>query len=769
MYFRLMWNDVRKNQVITLALTAFIAAASMLVSLAAIMAGNLWGSIELLMTQAETPHFMQMHSGELDMDPLLEFAARQENVESFQVLSFLNLDNSRIRLGERFLTGSVTDNGISVQSQDFDYLLDLDGQVISPGAGELYIPISYGRDGGARVGDSAWICGREFVIAGYLRDSQMNSTLSSSKRFLVSDVDFQALKREGAMEYLIEFRVKDIKGLGELETAYTSAGLPSNGPAVTYPLFKLMNAISDGLMIGVILLVCALVTAIAFLCIRFTLLTKIEEDYKEIGVMKAIGFRIGWMKRLYLARYAAIGLLGGCLGLALSLFFRGKVLENIRLYMGLGRQTLMPLAWALAGTAVIFMAVMAYVNGILNRFRRISAAQAIRFGSPKEKAAGAGRFHLGTGGLLPINVRLGLLDVHAKKGLYGTMLAVLIIAAFLMAIPLNLYHTISSRSFAAYMGIGDSDMRMDLQQEEDIADKAAAIERALLQDKAVEKAAVLTTKSCQTDTGQRIKVEIGDHMVFPVAYQEGRAPKGAGEIALSALNAEELGKRAGDRLTLVFDGIREELTVCGIYSDITNGGKTAKAAVDFGGSQEVMWSVIYAEFREGAAAASKIQEYTRQFPYAKTAGIEDYMAQTFGQTIQSVRTASYGALAAAVFIALAVTLLFIKLLIKKDGHSIAVMKALGFTSRDIVVQYAVQSVFVLFLAVLAGVLLTNTLGEGLAGLVMSAFGVMSFHFRVNWLSAYLLCPIMLACSVLIAVLLGTSEIYRMKLSDHREE
>lgn len=764
-----MWNDVRKNKVITMALTAFIAAASMLVSLAAILAGNLWGSIDVLMTQAETPHFMQMHSGELDMDPLLAFAAQQENVESFQVLSFLNLDNSRIRLGERSLAGSVTDNGVSVQSPDFDYLLDLDGRVISPKAGELYIPISYGRDGGAKVGDSAGICGREFVIAGYLRDSQMNSTLSSSKRFLVSDVDFQQLKQEGDMEYLIEFRVRDIKRLGDLEAAYTAAGLPSNGPAVTYPLFKLMNAISDGLMIGVILLVCAMVTAVAFLCIRFTLLAKIEEDYKEIGVMKAIGFRIGWMKRLYLARYAAIGLLGGCLGLVLSFFFRGRVLENIRLYMGTGQQTLMPLAWALAGTVVIFMAVMAYINGILNRFRRISAAQAIRFGSPKETPAGAGRFHLGTGGLLPVNIRLGLLNVYAKKGLYGTMLAVLIIAAFLMTIPLNLYHTISSRSFAAYMGIGDSDMRMDLQQAEDIADKAAAIEQALLQDKAVEKAVVLTTKSCQTDEGQRIKVEFGNHMIFPVAYQVGRAPKESGEIALSALNAEELGKTTGDRITLDFDGFREELTVCGIYSDITNGGKTAKAAADLGGSHEVMWSVIYAEFREGITTASKIQEYARRFPYAKTAGIEEYMAQTFGQTIQSVRMSSYGALAAAVLIAAAVTLLFMKLLITKDGHSIAVMKAFGFTSQDIVVQYAAQAVFVLFLAVLAGLLLTNTLGEALAGLMMSAFGVMSFHFRVNWLSAYLLCPLMLACSVLIAVLLGTSEIYRIKISDHREE
>ena len=45
-------------------------------------------------------------------------------------------------------------------------------------------------------------------------------------------------------------------------------------------------------MIAVILLISLLVVAIAFMCIRFTLLTKIEEDYREIGVMKAIGLRV---------------------------------------------------------------------------------------------------------------------------------------------------------------------------------------------------------------------------------------------------------------------------------------------------------------------------------------------------------------------------------------------------------------------------------------------------------------------------------------------
>ena len=49
----------------------FVVAAAMLVSLAAILVVNLSGALNTLMTQAKTPHFMQMHSGEIDSARLL--------------------------------------------------------------------------------------------------------------------------------------------------------------------------------------------------------------------------------------------------------------------------------------------------------------------------------------------------------------------------------------------------------------------------------------------------------------------------------------------------------------------------------------------------------------------------------------------------------------------------------------------------------------------------------------------------------------------------
>ena len=59
---------------------------------------------------------------------------------------------------------------------------------------------------------------------------------------------------------------------------------------------------------------------------------------------------------------------------------------------------------------------------------------------------------------------LGLKDVLARKGLYLTMTAVIILASFIMIVPQNLYHTISGDDFVTNIGVGKCDLRMDIQQ-----------------------------------------------------------------------------------------------------------------------------------------------------------------------------------------------------------------------------------------------------------------------------------------------------------------
>jgi putative ABC transport system permease protein len=768
MFYRIIRNDMLKSKLITLTTMIFVAAAAMLVSLAAILVVNLSGALDNLMTQAKTPHFMQMHSGEVDRERLVAFAEEHSNVEEFQVVEFNNIDGSQIILGDNSLGNSLQDNGLSVQNERFDYLLDLNGNIINVNDGEIYVPVTYMKDNTTKVGDKAVISGKEFTVSGFLRDSTMNSSLSASKRFLVSNNDFAELKDLGSIEYLIEFRLKDFSAIGEFETAYAAAGLEANGPSVTYTLFKTMNAISDGMMIAVILLVSVLVVTIAFMSIRFTLLAKIEDDYREIGVMKAIGLRLSDIKKFYLAKYAVIAAVGSILGFILSFIFKGILLQNIRLYMGESENSSFGLVLGIIGILLVFLAIITYVYGVLKRFRKISAAEAIRFGTSQEKKTGAKRFSLSRNKLFNTNIFLGIKDVLSRKKLYVTSLVVLVIAAFIIIVPQNLYNTISSKSFIQYMGIGNYDLRIQTSN----SDRTEEIVKTIDSDRDVSKYAVMTTKTFKVKMSngseENIKVELGDHSLFPIEYSEGRAPVRDDEIALSDINASEMGKKVGDVLTLVMDGKEKDLSVTGLYSDVTNGGKTAKG-VFTDNSANIMWTIVTVELSDKSLVDSKVTTYSNEFDFAKTSNIDEFVSQTLGSTIASVEIASYAAIVVALIIMVLVTLLFMKMLVAKDRYSIAVMKALGFTTADIKMQYVARSVSILIVGIVLGTLLANTLGERLAGAIISSFGASTFNFEVNPLWSYLLSPLMMVGVVLVATVIGISSIRQIKISEYIKE
>ena len=775
MYGKIIKNDIRKSKLITITITTFILAAAMLTALAASLTVNLFGAIDNMLLSAKSLDFMQMHTGDVDMAQLQSFADQNHNVEDYQVLQFLNIEGADIVIGDNSLADSIQDNGLSVQSAKFDFLLNLNGEIIHPAAGEIYVPLYYMQEGAVALGDTVTISGVPFTVAGFLRDSLMNAALVSSKRFLVSEEDFEKVRVFGQLEYLIEFRLVQDVSFPDFEAAYLDAALPANGPpAITYPQVKMINGITDGIMIAVLMLISLLVIIVAFLCIRFTLLAKIEEDYKEIGVLKAVGMRVSQIKRLYLAQYGTVTG-GACvLGFLAFLPLQTPFMKNIRLYMGESGSALPGLLWGLFGAALICGVILLYVNGVLGRFRKISAAQAVRFGAPQEKSKSARGFLLSNNRVLSRNVFLGIKDVLSRKKLYVTMLMVLIISSFLMIVPQNISSTISADSFITYMGMGVCDVHIGVMrtQMEDVSEKAAQIANALGEDSNIEKYATFTSRMLDQEaddgTTQKLRVTFGNYSVFPITYSKGCAPQSESDIALSVLNAEDLEKTVGDEIVLILDGAEKHLTVCGIYSDVTNGGRTAQAMFDTPGG-DVLSVSIAATFRDHQNVETAISQYKEQFPFAKVTGIDESIEQMFGSMRDAVKMASVVAAGAATLLTLLVTMLFIKMLVAKDRYPIAVLKSMGFTHADIRRQYLTRSITVLALGVILGTVLANTLGELTGAAIISSFGAATFDFVVNPWLVYLVSPLLIAGCVAAATMLGISGIQSLKISEHIKE
>lgn len=763
-------NALRRNPLTTAALVLLIALAAMLASSAAAVVVTANGAGASLMEQAQTPHFLQMHAGQVDEDRMARFAADHELVEQHEVVPMLNVDGTAIRVtGEgtdTTLAPGLQDNSFVAQSTRFDFLLDTDGEVIQPEPGTVWLPLYYRELLDLSVGQRLTVAGpehsRTLTVAGFLRDSQMNFSYSSSKRLLVSQPDLDALRETvgetGATEYLVQFRLTSTGAAAQLESDYRAAGLESNGPSITWPLMVLVNTLSVGVTAAVMMLVTLLLVAIALLSVRFTLLTTIEQDYREIGVLRAIGLRTGDLRRLYSRRYLVLALIGAGLGLLASFGLDQLLLRDVRLFLGPAGRTLPVVLVSVALSAAVVGSVVLAVRRILRRLRLVSPVQAVRAGASTQRGGSRlPRWLSVSRSPLPTNLLLGVREPLRRPGRYAVPLVIYTLASAILILPQMLLTTATSPDFITSMGASVSDMRMDQQPTDPTA--AQDLDRSLTTDPRVDRHALLSTAAYtapDADGGEvTVKLESGDLTAFPVVYVHGSVPQADGEVALSGLQAEDLGADVGDPVVLTPSrGEPLALTVSGIYQDITNGGRTAKTVAPHT-TEELMWTTAYVNLVAGTDVPATVAAFAADHQDLKVSSVDDYVDATIGGTLSALRDATAASLVVGLLVGAFVTALFMRMLMARDAAEIAAMRAIGFRDGHVRLQYVVRSVIVLVVGVVLGAVLAATLGGQLAVLVLSTAGISQLELVANPWVAFVATPLALLVTVVAATLLST--------------
>ena len=744
---RMIINDIKANKLVSAATCIFMAVTAMLLGLSILLYASLADSIDSLMTEAKTPDFLQMHTGELDEDDVNSFSQQREDIEAMQICTFLNLQNSQISIGDESFENNMQDNGLSCQSSLFDYLVDADNKVIYPSEGEVYVPVCYRKEYGIKSGDVMRIGKEELIVAGFLRDSQMNSMMASSKRFLISEPDYERLRQLGSEEYLIEFRLKDGSDINAFATAYKDAGLPDNGPTITYPLIRMMNALSDGMMILVILLVSVVVLLISMLCIRYIILTQLEKDKTGIGMLKAVGISRRDIRKLYMSKYLILSVVGCMTGVIAAIITAKPVGAQMRELYGNAGNTGLIYALMILGALAAEGVILLSVSRLLHRTDRISAADALY---------GRGSF-------------------GKKKNLWLPAMIITAAAMFMILLPQNMKSTIEAPEFVTYMGIGESHIRIDVRQTGNVRKIAGEVTEDIGHDNRVRDYVLMETGSYRTilqnGSSYDLMIENGDHSRFPVRYTEGRYPENDREIALSVLNAEEMGVKLGDEIIVckeMKDGTAEEIScsVCGIYSDITNGGKTAKACMkDPDDATPVMWSIIYLSLADEDLTREWTNEYQDRYSSfesgVKVTLIADYLKGTYGQTIRNISKAAAVSSVMACFVLFIVMLLLIRLVVWRERNDSSLKKALGFTSSDIRMEYLKKTVTYILPGIVLGVFAGIVPGQSLAALLLRSMGAYSFRFIIDPAMVFAEAPAMVIVSAMIAAIISLTEVKRI--------
>ena len=767
MLTRLLKADLARGTVVAATLTALIALASMLMSAGTSLVVDSLAATSRLSTQAKLPDLVQMHAGTVDSETIDQWAATRSDIADHEVIKTLPVPRQELTINGRNQSESYNEPAFVTSPKRLDLLLDDQGNPVDPKPGEVVLPIHYRAIEAANVGDTVTVTagGRTTTlkVVGFARDAQMNAAMIPSKRLVISSEDFSTLEQQIAEpEYLIEFILADGARPGSVINSYKEeAGLPSNGQDLSASMIELANSLNTMLIVAVALVVAIVLAVVAMLALRYTVLAAIESDLAQIAVLKAIGAPHSRIRSLYVIKYLALSAVGAIIGYAAGQPLAAQLEAPTTLYLGTPPRTVWSVGIPILAVLVLAAVIVGFTWLSLRRIGRISAIEALRSGTSASLRPRRQRWRLSGVRRLPVQVWLGARE--ALRPSNALLLGVLALCTFTMVLPTNVSTTLSNPQVATYLGVGQADLRIDVRTG---VQDLATVEKEIDSDPRVTRHTTVLRRSYKMSTSrggwEPVIIDIGNHGAFPMKYISGHRPTTDDEVSLSYSQAKATGAKEGSTVTVQTADGDKDLTVTGVYQDITNNGKTAKATFDDGAP--ALWQIIYADTHSTDQASAFARDLNEKYPGVQAIGMNQYASQFFGATGSQVHRITMMACAIALGLSFLITVLFTVLIVSRERPQLGVLLALGCTRGAIARQYLIRFGVLALTGIALGLLGSFTLGASAIGAVMSSRGAPDPQLLPNpWLVGLLL-PGALLATVIGAVALALRRLRTMSLS-----
>ncbi len=297
------------------------------------------------------------------------------------------------------------------------------------------------------------------------------------------------------------------------------------------------------------------------------------------------------------------------------------------------------------------------------------------------------------------------------------------------------------------MGSSLEDILIEVENGEKLEAGYENVKRVLEKDTAIENyfeyRRVTVQASDAEDELMNLHIDSGDNAGNELQYLSGRAPAKGNEIAISYLNADKIGKKAGDKMVLFFDDKNQEFGISGIYQDVTSGGYTAKSKYGFLGLEAEKYT-----FSVNLNDHAEVEKMAEEWSEVLGSGVsvdpmKEFINQTLGGVVKQLRTIVLAIAMIGACLAMLITVLFLKMRLAKDLSEIAILKAGGFSERDIIQQYMMKIGIVSVTGILVGIISTDVLGEKIvnAALSIAGIGVKRVELISNPIIEYLICPL----------------------------
>lgn len=712
-------------------LLLFMILATMFVSSSANNIINVTTALDSYLEMADVPDYfaaVMNKNRAVDIDETVRSASAVDRYATENVL-FLSPENFI------YEDGGIVVDGMNLIQSDIcmNYFLSDGSTLETVRQGEFYMQESEADALGVDVGDKLTIelngVRREFVLADKIKDALLGSQQVTVYRYIISREDFERfLSAENTEKYYG----------GKLVYIYSSdmeTALPQIKPLAANSALTMDRAMMkflylfDMIVTGILLIVSLILIMIAFVVLRFTISFTLSEEFREIGVMKAIGIGNFKIRGLYLVKYIGLSVIGAAIGLTLSFPF-GKMLMGVSSQnMIVGNQS--PVLVNIVCAVLVVVVILWFCYGCTGRVKKLTPIDAIRNGQAGERFRKKSLMSLGKS-RLPMASFLALNDIVSSPRRYGIISLTFFLCLSLLLILSAAVSTIDSDSLAASLGWADCDIYLDSKiiSECMMEDGREKLEKHLHEmEQALAEHGI--PAKCYQEMMFTLPVSFGESesniCIFQgtgttmdmYEYTAGTAPQDTDEIAITRIAAEQLNATIGDTITIkTIDGDKEYI-ISAFFQSFNMAGSDIRLHTDAyinyvqaggGGNTQIAFTDHPDDNPDDNPDSKlsnreierRIEEIQRIFPdYGNIRTCAEAVADMVGiaGTLDAVK--SLVAVLTIVLSAL-ITVLMERSFIAKEQGEIALMKAIGTRNGKIYAYHALRFIFVGMIAVIIG-------------------------------------------------------------------
>ena len=674
---------------------------------------------------------------------------------------------------ESFDTRFIAQNDTidSIWNED---MTDIVTEVPKLSKGEVYLSRVLKDYDNLKIGDKMTVyfegASYEFTIKGFVEEPACGSSFISLKVPFISQEDFDEIadNRKKALAddpeisldlYEIVYITKadgcdltdnrfaqEINKTSDIES-YAS-GVLTRSDSLYY------HGLMPDIILNIFLSFVIILVVIVFVVMSNSISSSIEMNYTDLGILKAQGFDSSRLKLVFLGQYMLAEIIGIVAGFILSVpvvIYLPRAFESIvgiKIVGGVAVGTSLLILLGILIISALYIMLISEKVGTISPIRAVSGGRCEVFFDSRLTLPIKGR-------ALSPSLAFRQFTSGGKRYVASILIASLLVF-FLMTMT-GMTDAVSSENAQRAMGATSENITISVDTEERspenteyVRNQFESIENIIRQYTDIEERYGFEG-TYMVLNGEKLSCRMAeDEEVFTVT--KGRAPLYENEIVVSQIYAEDMGYNIGDVLEVSYRGRKKNCVISGFITDITDAGRffgmNSEAAAYFIDD----FVVQYVGYK--LSDPEKAEEIKDKIESELSGDIFISVYSEDGSAPRLITTIAYSIKVVIYVISVIFALVVVSMICSKtfvrEKIDIGIYKALGFTSRNLRLQFAVRFLIVAFFGIIIGTTLSLTLSEKLLSYMLRSMGIVNFVIDYRFITVFLPIAAVAFCYFLFA-------------------